>query len=134
MAAMKGDGQRAFLSKPFQGSKMIILIKKNQRRHRLPNSRGALAHVMCLEPRHQVIHGVLKMWSKLRNRIGKGLQAFCQRGIHVPGLDECLLRGPQQAIWTSSKSSARQLLARGNQQLFTRYHTAPRLGIGCLRA
>ena len=93
MPAVEGDGHRALLQHIIEAYQLTGLVGQDEGRHRLTGPRRRLAHIMLLEPRHQLVHGALKCRVTRPHRIGEGLQPFRQRCIHVAGPGEGLFEG-----------------------------------------
>jgi hypothetical protein len=92
MAAMERDGDGSLLQQPVEAHELTGLIGQNKIRHRLARLRRIFADIVLPQPRHEVIYRDLKMGTEPPNRIGKGLQSLGQRRVHVPALDEGVVK------------------------------------------
>jgi hypothetical protein len=92
MAAMERDGDGSLLQQPVEAHELTGLIGQYKIRHRLARLRRIFADIVLLQPRYEVIDRDLKMGTEPPNRIGEGLQSLGQRRVHVPALDEGVVK------------------------------------------
>ena len=92
MAAVERDCDGSPLQEPVEADELTGLIGQNKIRHRLAGLWRIFADIVLPQPRHKAIDRFLKVGTKPPNRIGEGLQSLGQGRLHVPALDEGVVK------------------------------------------
>jgi len=83
VSAMEGDGDGPFVEKFVEADEVPGLVGQNEGRHGLTGHWCRLANALLLQPRNELVHGLLEMRSKVPHRIGESLEPLAERRIHV---------------------------------------------------
>ena len=90
MPAVEGHRDGAFFQQRLEADQLPPFVGQDEIRHRLAGLRRILADIVLLQPRNEMIDGILKLGTQPSHRIGEGLQPLGLRAVHVAALDEGL--------------------------------------------
>jgi hypothetical protein len=90
MSAMKGDGDRPYPQQAREADEIALLVRQNERRHRIADLWDGIAEVARHEPHDQPVDGLLHRRTQHPRRRREGLETVAQGGVHVAAIEECL--------------------------------------------